>query len=40
MLIGFGLVTLLLGVIGEYVGLIYEEVKRRPNFVVSKKIGI
>ena len=40
MLIGFGLVTLLLGVIGEYVGLIYEEVKGRPNFVISQKIGL
>lgn len=39
MLIGFGLLALLLGVIGEYIGLIYEEVKRRPNFVVSSKIG-
>lgn len=40
MLIGFGLLTLLIGVIGEYVGLIYEEVKARPNFVVSNKIGL
>lgn len=39
MLIGFGLLALLLGVIGEYIGLIYEEVKRRPNFIVAQKIG-
>jgi glycosyltransferase involved in cell wall biosynthesis len=40
MLIGFGIVALILGVIGEYIGLIYEEVKRRPNFVISEKIGL
>lgn len=39
MLIGFGAVTLVLGVIGEYIGLIYEEVKRRPNFIISKRVG-
>ncbi len=39
MLIGFGILTLLLGVIGEYIGLIYEEVKQRPNFIISRKIG-
>ena len=39
MLLGFGVVTLLLGVIGEYVALIYEEVKARPNFIVSNKVG-
>lgn len=38
-LIGFGTVTLLTGVIGEYVGLIYEEVKNRPNFIISNQIG-
>jgi dolichol-phosphate mannosyltransferase len=40
MLIGFGILTLLLGVIGEYIGLIYEEVKQRPNFIVSRKVGL
>ena len=40
MLIGFGILTLLLGVIGEYIGLIYEEVKQRPNFIISRKIGL
>jgi glycosyltransferase involved in cell wall biosynthesis len=39
-LIGFGVVTLLLGVIGEYLALIYEEVKQRPNFVVTTRIGL
>lgn len=40
MLIGFGIITLILGVIGEYIALIYEETKARPNFVVSKVIGL
>jgi dolichol-phosphate mannosyltransferase len=40
MLIGFGILTLLLGVIGEYVGLIYEEVKQRPNFIIARKVGL
>jgi dolichol-phosphate mannosyltransferase len=28
----------ILGIIGEYIGLIYEEVKQRPNFVVSETL--
>jgi glycosyltransferase involved in cell wall biosynthesis len=39
-LFSFGLLTLMLGVIAEYLSLIYEEVKRRPNFVVRQTIGI
>ncbi|HEY3548214.1 MAG TPA: glycosyltransferase family 2 protein [Propionicimonas sp.] len=40
MLLMFGLVFMVLGVISEYIGLIYEEVKQRPNFVVRRKVGI
>lgn len=39
LLMGIGLITLILGVIGEYVALIYEEVKARPNFIISEQIG-
>ncbi len=37
---GFGILALLIGVIGEYLGLIYEEVKQRPNFVITQKVGL
>lgn len=40
LLMGIGLITLILGVIGEYVALIYEEVKARPNFIISEQIGL
>lgn len=39
-LFGFGVLTVMLGVIAEYLGLIYEEVKGRPNFVVRETIGL
>lgn len=35
-----GILTFFLGIIGEYVGLIYEEVKARPNFIVETTVGI
>ena len=40
MLIGFGILTMFLGVVGEYLGLIYEEVKQRPNFVITQRVGV
>ena len=38
--LAFGTLTFMLGIIAEYLGLIYEEVKGRPNFVVSDVLGI
>ena len=35
-----GLQVLFLGIQSEYIGLVYEEVKGRPNFVVSEKINL
>ena len=33
-----GILSLMLGILSEYVGLVYEEVKARPNFVISEII--
>lgn len=35
----FGMLFLILGIIGEYLSRIYDEVKQRPSFIVRKKIG-
>ena len=40
LLLIFGMLALMLGVIAEYVALIYEEVKGRPNFIVEQTIGL
>lgn len=37
-LFSFGTLTFMLGIIAEYIGLIYEEVKERPNYIVEKWI--
>jgi dolichol-phosphate mannosyltransferase len=37
---GFGFQALMLGIVSEYLGLIYEESKSRPNFIVSEKLGV
>ena len=39
LLIG-GIQLITLGIIGEYLARIYEEVKNRPNYVISEKIGL
>jgi polyisoprenyl-phosphate glycosyltransferase len=39
-LLGFGVLTVMLGTIAEYMSLIYEEVKGRPNFVVRETLGV
>lgn len=38
-LLVFGALSFMLGIVSEYVGLIYEEVKQRPNFIVSQELG-
>lgn len=35
----FGALAFMIGIVSEYVGLIYEEVKGRPNFIVSDELG-
>jgi dolichol-phosphate mannosyltransferase len=36
----FGISFILLGIIGEYIGRILIEVKRRPRFLISDQVGI
>ena len=40
MLMMFGILFTMLGIVAEYIGLIYEEVKNRPNYVVSRTVGL
>jgi dolichol-phosphate mannosyltransferase len=39
-LLMFGFLFSILGIMGQYIGLIYEEVKRRPNYIVRTTVGI
>lgn len=34
-----GMLMLSIGVVGEYVGKIYEEVKRRPRYIIDRQVG-
>ncbi len=38
--LAFGLLAFMLGIVSEYVGLIYEEVKQRPNYIVAQTLGV
>jgi glycosyltransferase involved in cell wall biosynthesis len=38
-LLMFGFLFLTLGVLGQYIAQIYEEVKGRPNYIVRKELG-
>lgn len=35
----FGMLFFLIGIVGIYIARIYDEVKQRPNFIVTDKIG-
>lgn len=34
-----GIILFFLGVIGEYVGRIYEEIKSRPQYIIARQVG-
>ncbi len=40
MMFSSGIQLLSIGVLSEYVGRIYEEVKQRPNYLVSQQMGV
>ena len=38
--VGFSLVLLSIGILAQYLALIYEEVKQRPLYIISEKVGV
>ncbi len=40
LLVSHGIMFIILGIMGEYIGRIYEEVKNRPHYIVESTIGI
>ncbi len=35
-----GVQLITIGILGEYIGRIYEEIKQRPLYVVAEKLGV
>ena len=35
-----GMILFTLGIIGEYIGRIYDEIKQRPIYLIKERIGI
>lgn len=36
----FGILSIMIGIVAEYLGLIYDEVKQRPNYLISDQVGL
>jgi dolichol-phosphate mannosyltransferase len=39
MLLGFGILFLMFGIMGSYIERIYDEVKERPNYIIKNRVG-
>ena len=39
MLLFSGVQLICIGIVGEYIGRIYDEVKRRPKYIIQQTIG-
>ena len=37
MLFGFGIIFLVLGIIGQYIAQMYLEIKNRPEYIIKEK---